>query len=69
MCQNIALSANTVAKNMLKSFSRNLGETELHLLRNLLYAQAFVDCTNWLLKFTPVANVTKLYTVVSYNFS
>jgi hypothetical protein len=41
MCQNMVLGAKAVALNTQQNFSRNVGETEQHLLCHLLYACAF----------------------------
>jgi hypothetical protein len=40
----------TVAWYMQLNFSRNVGETELSLLSNLVNADAFEYCTNWSVK-------------------
>jgi len=48
----MALGAKAVAKNIDKKFSRNVVETEQHLLRHLLYDVALAHCTNGLVKLT-----------------
>jgi hypothetical protein len=50
MHQNLALRAKGVASNVLQNLSRNISETEEHLLHDLFYARTFANCANWLAK-------------------
>ena len=56
MCQNMGLGAKAVAQNTKQNFFRNFGETELHLLRPLLYVGTFAHCTNWSVKWGSVTH-------------
>jgi hypothetical protein len=50
-----------LAENMQLNISRNFGETEQYLMRNLLYTGAFAHCANWLVKLTPGMNFIKIF--------
>jgi hypothetical protein len=63
MCQNMALSTNTLAYNMQKNMIGTVGETEEHLLHHLLFGGAFAHCTNCLVNLT-AGKLNALPTVV-----
>ncbi len=44
--QNMVQGANALAKNMQYNFSRNVGETEQHLMGHLLYAGTLMHFAN-----------------------
>jgi hypothetical protein len=52
--QNVAHDSKAVVQNMQNNFSTNVGETEDHLWRHLLYDGAFGHCSNQLVKLTPL---------------